>query len=131
MPSENCNVAPCCGGRKRRCGCAMGKMFRFVEPLLLLELARTPEACGYDLVERLASRPLTPAAIDKAVVYRTLNALEFQGMLSASWTDAERGAGRKVYRLTPQGKAHLVQWNGLLAQLAQGLQEFCREASRL
>jgi PadR family transcriptional regulator len=109
----------------------MGNLYRFVEPLVLLELARTPGASGYGLLERLASHSLTGTVIDKAAVYRTLKMLECQGMAEVEWTDSARGAGRKAYRLTAAGREHLEEWRGLLQGLANGLEEFCREAGQL
>lgn len=109
----------------------MGNLYRFVEPLILLELARTPEASGYDLLERLATHSLTKTTIDKAAIYRTLNLLEAQGMTSCEWTASERGAGRKAYRLTKKGRQHLDEWAVFLENLAQGLGGFITDVRAL
>lgn len=102
----------------------MGNLYRFVEPLVLLELARTPGASGYDLLERLSSHSLTGTTIDKAAVYRTLCLLEDQGMAECRWTDSARGAGRKSYHLTGMGREHLQEWADLLEGLSRGLADF-------
>jgi len=106
----------------------MGNLFRFVEPLILLELRDRPGGSGYDILQKLAGHTLTGTTIDKAVVYRTLGVLERNGMTVSEWTDSVRGAGRKSYRLTEKGEGHLVEWADLLEGLAAGLQDFVREA---
>ena len=109
----------------------MGNLYRFVEPLILLELARTPEVSGYDLLERLAAHSLTKTTIDKAAIYRTLNLLEVQEMTSCEWTPSVRGAGRKAYRLTEKGRQHLDEWAEFLSGLAQGLGSFIADVRSL
>jgi DNA-binding PadR family transcriptional regulator len=106
----------------------MGNLFRFVEPLILLELRNTPGASGYDILASLDGHTLTGTTIDKAAVYRALAVLETNGMTEAEWTESVRGAGRKSYRLTPKGKDHLDEWADLLDGLAAGLRDFVKDA---
>lgn len=106
----------------------MGNLFRFVEPLILLELNNHPGASGYDILQRLDGHTLTGTTIDKAAVYRTLGVLERNGMTETEWTESARGAGRKAYKLTVKGSEHLVEWVDLLDGLAGGLREFVRDA---
>jgi len=110
-----------------RCACGMGNLYRFVEPLVLLELARAPGASGYDLLERLSKHTLTGTTIDKAAVYRTLCLLESQGMAVVEHRDSVRGAGKKAYQLTRQGREHLMEWGEILGDLSKGLADFSRE----
>lgn len=112
----------------RACACGMGNLFRFVEPLILLELRNTPGASGYDILQRLVGHTLTGTTIDKAAVYRTLGVLERNGMTVAEWTESARGAGRKSYRLTDRGEEHLAEWAALLEELAGGLRQFVKDA---
>ncbi|MEN9354385.1 MAG: hypothetical protein RL318_1710 [Fibrobacterota bacterium] len=109
----------------------MGNLYRFVEPLILLELSRTPGASGYDLLERLTTHSLTGTTIDKAAVYRTLCLLESQGMAEVEHLDSVRGAGKKAYKLTRQGREHLVEWGAILGNLAKGLSDFSHDVSAL
>ena len=106
----------------------MGNLFRFVEPLILLDLDRNPGASGYDILQRLEGHTLTGTTIDKAAVYRTLCVLEDNGMTKSEWTDSARGAGRKSYKLTAMGREHLAEWGDLLDGLATELRMFVREA---
>lgn len=112
------------------CACGMGNLFRFVEPLILLELRNTPGASGYDILARLDGHTLTGTTIDKAAVYRTLGVLETNGMTVSEWTESVRGAGRKSYRLTTRGIGHLDEWADLLEGLAGGLRDFVKDARK-
>lgn len=106
----------------------MGNLFRFVEPLILLELHNHPGASGYDILARLDGHTLTGTTIDKAAVYRALGVLERNGMTEVEWTESVRGAGRKSYLLTDKGSEHLVEWTDLLEGLAGGLRDFVKDA---
>ena len=106
----------------------MGNIFRFVEPLILLDISRNPGASGYDILQRLAGHTLTGTTIDKAAVYRCLCVLEDNGMVRSEWTESVRGAGRKSYRLAGGGKEHLREWGELLGNLAGELRKFAKEA---
>jgi DNA-binding PadR family transcriptional regulator len=108
----------------------MGNLFRFVEPLILLELRTDPGASGYDIIARLDGHTLTGTTIDKAAVYRALGVLETNGMTVSEWTESARGAGRKSYRLTAKGNEHLDEWADLLEGLAGGLREFVKDARK-
>ena len=109
----------------------MGNIFRFVEPLILLDLARNEGASGYDILQHLEGHTLTGTTIDKAAVYRTLGVLETNGMTVSKWTDSVRGAGRKAYRLTPLGTEHLREWADLLEGIALDLRKFVKDARQL
>lgn len=110
------------------CACGMGNLFRFVEPLILLELRNKPGASGYDILASLDGHTLTGTTIDKAAVYRCLGVLEKNEMTRVEWTESVRGAGRKAYRLTPKGREHLAEWADLLDGLAGGLRDFVKDA---
>lgn len=125
LPRE-VRICPKHGGTA--CACGMGNLFRFVEPLLLLEIAKVPGASGYDMLQSLAGHTLTGTTIDKAAVYRCLAVLERNGMIRSEWTESARGAGRKSYELTSKGREHLVEWADLLEGMSRGLAEFVLEA---
>jgi len=109
----------------------MGNIFRFVEPLILLDLTKNDGASGYDILQRLEGHTLTGTTIDKAAVYRTLAVLETNGMTVSEWTDSARGAGRKAYRLTPLGVEHLREWAELLHGISVDLRKFAKEVQGL
>ena len=48
------------------CTCAMGNLYRFVEPVVLLLLKRKGHSYGYDLSGDLHKHALTDAEIERA-----------------------------------------------------------------
>jgi PadR family transcriptional regulator, regulatory protein PadR len=86
----------------------------FLRPCLLLLLDERP-GHGYELSERLV--PLAGAVPDTAVVYRALNAMEDEGLVSSQWERSTEGPVRRCHELTPEGRAALAAWAGQLADL--------------
>ncbi|MBC7264184.1 MAG: helix-turn-helix transcriptional regulator [Chloroflexi bacterium] len=86
-----------------------GRIYRFVEPCLLLLLH---QGCthGYDLVRALAEFGFGESPWDPSVVYRRLQAMEEAGLVSSMWDDDSQGPPRRVYCLTAEGDRHLARW---------------------
>ena len=111
------------------CTCAMGHLYRFVEPVLLLVLKEKGRSYGYDLLGSLAENAFTDGEIEKAVLYRTLRRLEENGYITSDWDMNEPGPARRVYTLTQNGEAHLKEWAQVLAKVAGSMTRFVRRAS--
>ena len=77
----------------------------FLTACILLFLKESP-AHGYDLLQRLRGFGL---AHDSGGLYRTLRALEGEGLLRSAW-ESGKGRGRRSYLLTPAGNAWLDRW---------------------
>lgn len=77
---------------------------RFAEPSLLLLLRERPGAHGYELLEALEE--LMPAEqIDMGNLYRSLRALEDEGLVTSEWKE-----GKRRYELTAAGVRLLGEW---------------------
>jgi PadR family transcriptional regulator, regulatory protein PadR len=76
-------------------------------PTAMLLLLSEREGHGYDLLTRLAG--LGMEEVDGGGLYRTLRALEAHGLVGSAWGLSERGPARRVYSLTPVGRAHLAR----------------------
>lgn len=121
-------------GRGREGRACPRRIYRFVEPCLLLLLHHGP-AHGYELADRLGALGLegsdeagSCAPVDSSVVYRTLRAMERQGLVTSEWdTTATSGPPRRVYRLTPLGDQVLASWVADLRETVRLLQAFLRE----
>ena len=88
---------------------------------LLLVLDEAP-AHGYDLPGLLA--PLGMGDADRGFVYRTLRAMEGEGLVSSAWDPSPSGPARRIYTVTPAGRtwaagaaatlreadAHMARW---------------------
>lgn len=79
----------------------------FLRPCVLLLLRESP-AHGYDLLERL--RAFGFSGSDPGGLYRTLRALEEEGLVRSGWAaSASGGPDRRVYEIARAGMEHLHQ----------------------
>ena len=115
-------------GRKYPCSCAMGNIYRFIEPVLLLMLREKGHSYGYDLAESLSEYALTDTPIDRAALYRTLRALETNGYVTSEWKTEKVGPARRVYALTSDGIGHLAEWAQLMDRLGGAMRNYSRRA---
>lgn len=127
MPRGQCHRH----GAERPCTCAMGNLYRFVEPVVLFLLKRNGPAYGYELAGALKEHALTDAEIDRAALYRTLQRLETMGHVESSWDVSGSGPARHVYNITESGEEHLREWAVVLDNLAQSMHGFVDEVNTL
>lgn len=127
MPRRNCARH----GQDYPCTCAMGNLYRFVEPVVLLLLKKKGRSYGYDLAGELEKHALTDAAIEKAALYRTLRQLEMNGNVVSEWETDKAGPARRVYRLTPEGEGHLEEWAAVLSHMSAAMTRFVREVEKM
>lgn len=76
---------------------------------ILLGILRTP-ASGYQIKQQLDPACSHFWAADLPQIYRTLNRLEQEGLLSVTPEPSDRGPARRVYQLTPAGQTALHAW---------------------
>jgi len=115
-------------GRDHPCTCAMGNLYRFVEPVALLLLKKKGNSYGYDLAADLQTYALTDAEIERAALYRVLHRLEVNGNVTSEWDVEKGGPARRVYKLTAKGEAHLDEWATVLDHVAKSMARFVRVA---
>ena len=115
-------------GRDHPCTCAMGNVYRFIEPTILLLLKMKGSSYGYDLAGELREHALTDAEVDKAALYRSLRQLEQNGHVVSEWELRESGPARRVYSLTSSGERHLVEWTEVLDNLSSSMAGFVEKA---
>jgi PadR family transcriptional regulator, regulatory protein PadR len=120
-----------CSRHKVPCTCAMGHLYRFVEPVLLLMLAEKGRSYGYDLSSNLAGYAFTDAEIERAALYKTLRRLEKNGYVTSDWDMKEPGPARRVYSLTTSGRRHLQEWAQVLGKVAESMSRFISRARAL
>lgn len=112
------------------CTCAMGNVYRFVEPVVLYMLREDGEAHGYQLAASLQEHALTDAEIEGAAMYRTLRRLELHGYVQSSWDVQSRGPARRVYSITRDGRKHLEEWAQVLDNLSKSMTNFVTKIHR-
>lgn len=108
------------------CVCAMGNVYRFIEPLVLRILQEKKKSYGYEIAECLPQYVLTGSTIDGAALYRTLRTLEHNGYVVSSW-EATGGPARRNYSLTKTGLAHLQEWARLMQTLGKAMIAFAED----
>ena len=124
MPLKNCPRH----GNGHPCSCAMGNLYRFVEPVLLFLLKEKGRSYGYELASALREYALTDAEIEVAALYRTLRQLEANQCVTSEWDVDHGGPARRVYRLTPRGEEHLDEWVTVLDHMSKSMARLVRTA---
>ncbi len=115
-------------GLENPCSCAMGNLYRFVEPVLLFLLKKTGRSHGYELATEIRRFAFTDAEIETAALYRTLRQLEQNNCVTSSWDVEGHGPARRVYVLTPHGERHLEEWIGVLGHMSASMGRFLKAA---
>lgn len=115
-------------GSQHPCTCAMGNLYRFVEPVLLFLLKQRGRTHGYELARDLRRYAFTDAEIEIAALYRTLRQLEMNGCVASEWDTEGSGPAKRLYVLTPWGEEHLAEWVTVLDQMSQSMRRFVTEA---
>ncbi|MGB9757644.1 MAG: PadR family transcriptional regulator [Candidatus Bipolaricaulaceae bacterium] len=98
--------------------CVPGRVRGLAQPWVLLALAQGP-AHGYEILSRLSEHELDPGGL-----YRTLRAMEEEGLIRSSWDTSGSGPARRVYTLTDAGWDYLQAWAVHLRRLRDELDRF-------
>lgn len=98
-----------------KCACRGAFLDKFIQPSVLAIVYRKP-AYGSILYRGvLELQEKSQESLDPTGFYRTLKKMETAGLLASSWApNKEDGPVRKVFSITPRGKACLYNWQGTL-----------------
>ena len=107
-------------------GGGWGKRSDWMALWVLLMVAEGP-VHGYELLARLRDMgmPLNPGTL-----YRTLRALEAQGLVESRWVMGG-GPAKRLYRITPAGWSHLKGLKDLLQDQRRILEEVVERIEKL
>ena len=90
--------------------------------LLLLSVVGAGPAHGYAIIERLKARSGEAFDLAEGTVYPALHRLEAAKLLRSRWsTAAESPRKRRIYELTPGGKAALRSRSDEWARFVDGI----------
>ncbi|WP_022669744.1 PadR family transcriptional regulator [Hippea alviniae] len=96
---------------------------RFLRAFLLLFLAKE-EAHGYELIEKLKEMGVKYETYEFGYVYKTLRNMEKEGLLTSRWNVKEKGAAKRIYRITEKGMKNLDEWAGVLMNIKDSIESF-------
>jgi PadR family transcriptional regulator, regulatory protein PadR len=102
---------------------------RFTEPAVLLLLREGPRH-GYELLEQVAAMTGDPGKVDAGNLYRTLRALEEEGMVRSAWRADLPGPAKRTYELTVDGRVLLNRWADALRRTGQVIEGFIERYER-
>jgi PadR family transcriptional regulator PadR len=100
----------------------------FMRPCLLL-LIGEQASHGYDLLLRLDQ--LGIRRTDPGGLYRTLRAMEREGLVASSWDISESGPPRRTYRLTEDSEDWLHAWAAMLSETSRVVEGFLKRYGAL
>ena len=117
------------GGRP--CSCEMGNLYRFTEPIVLLVLARSGTAHGYQIAAEAEPMAVTHAGLDGAAIYRALRRLEATGCVTSGWDTSGGGPARRRYTLTERGLEHLAEWVEVMDAITSAVSVLVAESRKV
>lgn len=91
--------------------------------ILLLKLLEDAPLYGYELMQRLEARSGGYFATKEGTLYPVLYRLEDAGHIRSEWQQEEgrRGAPRKYYHITPEGRAYLAKSSAELRAMVRAI----------
>jgi PadR family transcriptional regulator, regulatory protein PadR len=88
--------------------------------LLLLAVLEPRPAHGYVIIEELRRRSVGTFDLPEGTIYPALHRLERAGLLASRW-EGKTKRRRRVYELTPQGRAALAEQQQAWQRFSQGV----------
>ena len=98
---------------------------RFLNAFLLLFLYKE-ESHGYSLIEKLKKMGVKYETYEVGYVYKTLRNMEKEGLVESRWNVKEKGAAKRIYRITDAGKEGLKKWYQALSNIRDSITNFIK-----
>lgn len=111
-------------------GCPGFKIERFLQPCLLLLLARG-SSHGYELLEEIRKTWFQNETLDVGLVYRSLRRMEEEGLVRSEWIVGNSGPAKRVYCVTEKGHSALRSWVGHIRSQLERFEIFLRKYEEL
>lgn len=97
-----------------QCPCSGKSLPKLIRPAVMAVLAQET-LHGYVVVQRLADFGMFEGQVpDPSGVYKTLKAMEDEGLVRSFWELADAGPAKRCYRLTDVGLDCLGRWEETL-----------------
>lgn len=102
-----------------------GDMLLGTLDLLILRTLLPGAAHGHTIAHIIEHASDEALAVEHGSLYPALHRLEDQGMIASFWGTSENNRKAKYYRMTPQGKKHLIhersRWEALVQAVTRVL----------
>lgn len=95
----------------------------YLRPCLLLLLAEGT-AHGYELLDQVAA--LGVERVDPGGLYRSLRAMDEEGLVRSTWEPSVSGPARRIYTLSDEGRDWLHVLAGSIGDLSRALEVYRR-----
>ena len=79
---------------------------------------------GYQIAKRLQQRGGPAGLVKQGALYPVLRTLSASGLLASRVVPSSAGPPRRYYRITPAGRAALIQWREIWRQTRDLVNEF-------
>lgn len=100
----------------------LGKMFRFMVPVVAIAVAKLGRAHGYQIAQQAAELSVADTHMDQAAVYRTLRRMDMLGFTYSEWDTSVPGPARRVYMLSEEGYLQLDSWMKRMERLSSQIE---------
>jgi len=107
---------------------AIGLPRSYLRPCLLLLLAEGTSH-GYELLDQIGALGLE--RVDPGGLYRSLRAMDEEGLVRSSWEPSVSGPARRTYELTDDGREWLHVVAGSLGDVARSLAVYRRRYQKV
>src|SRR5690348_10670296 len=102
-----------------------GDMLLGTLDMLVLKAVLAAPAHGHTIAHAIESRSEDILQVEHGSLYPALHRLEDRGWIASFWGTSENNRKAKYYRITPQGRAHLVaersRWESLVRAVGRVL----------
>ncbi len=110
------------------CPCDGSTLDKLLHPAILVALTEGP-IHGYRLAERIEQMVGTfGGAPDISGIYRFLKKMEASGYVASTWQAGVGGHARRLYKITPDGRACLMRWTSTLESYLKAISNLSKEA---
>jgi DNA-binding PadR family transcriptional regulator len=107
--------------KKQVCACEGHTLDRLLQPTVMALLTEGPQHV-YEILRRLRESPLMDGKCpDPTGVYRLLETMEEQGLVSHAVTPSEEGPSKRLYALTRSGNGCMGNWIRVLKKYQRSI----------
>ena len=114
------------GVEKEKCACMGSFLDKFLQPALLIILAKG-KSHGFQMISDLESSGMVSGdSMDPAGLYRTLKRMEAAELVTSYWDTETTSKPRRIYEITEQGRSCLGTWEKTLLEYRSNIDAITR-----